>query len=101
MESRKMVLKNLFAGQRGRNMHREKTYGHEKGGGESEMCGKSNSETCINICKIDSKMEFAVWFRKLTQRLCINLAGWNGEGDRGRFKREGIDVYLWLNHVEA
>ena len=46
-------------------------------------------------------MEFALWFRKLTQGLCINLAGWNGEGDRGRFKREGIDVYLWLIHVEA
>ena len=28
-------------------------------------------------------MEFAVWFRKLTQRLCINVAGWNGEGDGG------------------
>ena len=34
-------------------------------------------------------------------RLCINLEGWDGEGDGGRFKREGIYVYLWLIHVEA
>ena len=24
-----------------------------------------------------------------------------GEGDGGRFKREGIYVYLWLIHVEV
>ena len=28
MESRKMVLKNLFTGQQWRNRHREQTYGH-------------------------------------------------------------------------
>ena len=33
-----MVLKNLFAGQQWRNIHREKTYGHEERGGEGEMC---------------------------------------------------------------
>ena len=92
-----MVLKNLFAGQQGRNIHRENAYGHEERGGEVEMCAKSNNETCINICKIDSKMEFAVWFRKLTQGLCINLAEWDGEVDRGRFNGEGI----WLIHVEV
>ena len=31
MESRKMVLKNLFAGQHGRNGHREQTYEHGRG----------------------------------------------------------------------
>ena len=34
MESRKMVLKNLFTGQQGRNRHREQTYGH----GERVTC---------------------------------------------------------------
>ena len=33
-ESRKMVRKNLFTGQRWRNRHREQTYGHEERGGE-------------------------------------------------------------------
>ena len=52
MESRKMVLKNLFTGQQWRNTHREQTYGHGERGGEGEMYGKSNMETYITICKI-------------------------------------------------
>ena len=35
------------------------------------MYGKSNMETYIAICKIDTQREFAVWLRKLKQRLCI------------------------------
>ena len=37
MESRKMVLKNLFTGQQWRNRHREQTYGHGEEGGEGKM----------------------------------------------------------------
>ena len=69
MESRKMVLKNLFTGQQWRNRHREETYGHRERGGEGEMCEKSNMETYITICKIESQWEFATWLRKLKQRL--------------------------------
>ena len=65
------------------------------------MYGKSNMETYITICKIDSQWEFAVWLRKFKQGLCINLEEWEGEGDGGSFKREGIYVYLWLIHVEV
>ena len=50
-----MVLKNLFTGQQWRNRHREQTYGYGERGGEGEMCGKSNMETSITICKIDSQ----------------------------------------------
>ena len=90
-----MVLKNLFAGQYWRNRHREWTYGHGERGGEGEMYGKSNMETYITVCKIDSQWEFAVWFRKLKQRLCINLEGWNGEGD-GREVQKG-EIYVTYN----
>ena len=45
------------------------------------MYEMSNMETYITTCKIDSQREFAVWLRKLKQGLCINLEGWNGEGD--------------------
>ena len=62
------------------------------------MYRKSNMETYITICKIDSQWEFAVWLRKLKQGLCINLEGWKTGGS---FKREGIDVDLWLFHVEV
>ena len=45
------------------------------------MYGKSNMETYITIYKTDSQWEIAVWLSKLNQRLCINLEGWDGEGD--------------------
>ena len=101
MESRKMVLKNLFTGQHWRNRHREWTYGPGERGGGGEMYGESNMETYITICKIDSQEECAVKLRKLKQGLCINLEGWDAEGDGGRVKREGIYVYLWLIHVKV
>ena len=69
-------------------------------GGEGEMYGKSNMETYITICKIDSQQELTVWLRKLKQGLCINLEGWDGEGD-GREVQKGMYVYLWLIHVEV
>ena len=60
------------------------------------MYGKSNMETYITMCKIDSQWEFAVWLRKLKQGLCTNLEGWDGEGDGREVQREGIYVYPWL-----
>ena len=64
------------------------------------MYGKSNMETYITVCKIDSQREFAVYLRKLKQELCINLEGWDGDGDGKEVREEGIYVYLWLIHVE-
>ena len=57
------------------------------------MYGKSNMETYITICKIDSQQEVAVWLRKLEQGLCINLEGWDGEGVR-REVQEGGDICI-------
>ena len=53
------------------------------------MHGKSNMETYITICKIDSPREFAVWLRKLRQGLSINLEGWDGERDEREFQKGG------------
>ena len=64
-----------------------------RGGGEGEMYGESNMETHITLCKIDSQQEFAVWLRKVKQRLCVNLEGWDGEGD-GREVQKGGDVCI-------
>ena len=93
MEFRKMVLKNLFTGQQWRNRHREQTYGHGERGGEGEIYGKSNMETYITICKIDSQWEFVVWLRKLKQGLCINLEGWDGKRN-GREVQKGGDICI-------
>ena len=57
------------------------------------MYGKNNVETYITIFKIDSQWEFAVQLRKLKQRLCINLEGWDGEGD-GREVQKGGDICI-------
>jgi len=53
------------------------------------MYGKSNMETYITICKIDSHWEFALWLRKLTQGVCIYLEGGDGAGDGREFQKEG------------
>ena len=55
------------------------------------MYGKSNMETCITMCKIDSQLEFVVWLKKFKQGLCINLEGWDQVGD-GREIQEGGDI---------
>ena len=78
MESRKMVLKNSFTGQQWRNRHIEQTYGHREKRGEGDIYRKSNMETYITICKIDSQWEFVVCLRELKQGLCINLQGQDG-----------------------
>ena len=66
-------------------------------GGEGEMYGKSNTETYITICKIDSQWKFV----QETQTGGINLEGWDEERDGREVQREGIYVYLWLIHVEV
>ena len=52
-----------------------------------EMYGKSNMETYITICKIDSQREFAVWHRKLKRGYQPRRVGWGGSwegGSKGR-----------------
>ena len=61
MESKKIVLMKLFAGQQKRRRHREQTHGHGAGIGRRGWdVGESNMETYITICKIESQWEFAV-----------------------------------------
>ena len=56
------------------------------------MYGKSNMETYIIVCKIDSQLEFGVWL-KLKQGLCINLEGWDGEEDGREVQKGG---FIWI-----
>ena len=53
------------------------------------MYGKSNMETYITTCTIDSQWEFDIWLRKLKQELCIKLEGWDGVGDRREVQKGG------------
>ena len=49
MESRNMVLMNLFARQQWRNRHREPTYGHGKREGEGGINAENSMETLIHL----------------------------------------------------
>ena len=57
------------------------------------MYGKSNMETYITICKIDRQQEFTVSGNSNRGSVSIQRGemGWEMGG---RFKREGIYVYL-------
>ena len=57
------------------------------------MYGKSNMETYITICKIDSQGEFAVWLSNFKQGLFVNLEGWYEEGG-GREVQKGGDICI-------
>ena len=57
------------------------------------MNGKSNMETYITICRVDSQQEFAMCLRELKQGLCINLEGWNEERE-GREVQEGENICI-------
>ena len=57
------------------------------------MCGKSNMETYITICKIDSQWEFAVWLRKLKQGALYQPRRVDGEGEE-REVQKGGDIYI-------
>ena len=59
MESRKMVLMNLFVGQQWKRIHREQTldtWGKERVGQMERVAWKN----VHYICKMDSQWEFAV-----------------------------------------
>ena len=74
-------------------------FGHGERVRERERYEKSNMETYITICKIDSQREFAVWVGKLKQG--STQKGGKGKEMGGKFKREEIYVYLWLIHGEV
>ena len=96
-----MVLKNLFAGQQWRIRHTQQTYGHGERD-EGKIYGESNTETYITICKTDSQWGFAVHLREFKQGFCINLEGWDGQGDRREVQKGGdICIPIWLIHVDV
>ena len=86
-----MVLKSLFTGQLWRNRHREQTYGHGERGEEGEMYGKSNMETYITICKVDSQQGLLYGLGNSNRGSVSNL--WDGAGD-WREVQKGGDICI-------
>ena len=90
-----MVLKKLFTALQWRNNHRDRLMDMGKGEERVRCMERNNMEAYIIIYKIDSQWEFPIWLRKLKQGLCINLEGWDGEGDR-REVQKGRDICIPL-----
>ena len=93
MESRRMVLKNLFTGQHWRNRHREQTYGHGERGGEGEMYGKSNMETYITICKIVNRNLLLAQETQTGALYQPREVGWGGRWEGGSKGRGHMYTY--------
>ena len=64
------------------------------------MCGESNMETYITICKIASGNVLYVSGNSNRGSVSTERRG-IGRELGGRFKREGIYVYVGLIHVEV
>ena len=77
----------------------ENRHGHGERGGEGEMHAESNMETYITVCKIDSQGNLLCDSRN--RGSVTTSRNWVGREMGGRFKREGLSVYLWLTHVEV
>ena len=93
-----MLWKNLFTGQQWRNGHREQTYG-DMGRGEERV-------RCVERVTWKLTLPYVKW--RANRNLLYGSGNSNralyqprGLGWGGRFKREGIYVYLWLSHVEV
>ena len=65
------------------------------------MYGESNMDTYTTICKIDSPQEIAVRLKNSNRGSVSTSRGEMGREKGGKFKREGLYVYLWLIHVEV
>ena len=61
-------------------------------GGEVEVYRESNMETYFTICKIVNR-NLLYGSGNSKQGLCINLEGWDGEGD-GREVQKGGDICI-------
>ena len=64
------------------------------------MCGESNMETYFTICKIANGNLLYVSGNSNRGSVSTLRRGMGRELG-GRFKREGIYVYMWLIHVEV
>ena len=65
------------------------------------MSGKSDMETYITMCKIDSHGNLLHDSGNSNKGSVSTSRGGVGRRMEGRFRREGIYVYLCLIHVEV
>ena len=101
MESRVIVLKNLFTGQQWRNRHREKINEHGEGEERMRCMERVMWKLTLPYVKSIASRNLLYGSGNSNRGSVINLEEWMGRNLGGRFKREGIYVYLWLIYVEV
>ena len=79
----------LFTGQQWRNKDGKQTKGHGEMGEERGRCMERVAWKLTLPYVKQIANGIAVWLRKLKQGLCINLEGWDGEGDGREFQKGG------------
>ena len=110
MESRKLVLMVLLAGQTRRHRHKGQTCGHSGGrrGPDGIIWESSLRNIYITICNVDIPWEFGVWLKHLEvigrePKALSSVITWRGGMGKevgGEFKREGTYVQAWPIHVD-
>ena len=86
MESRKMVLMNLFAEKEWRCRYREQSCRHSGRRKEWDKWRKQHQHMYTSMCKTGSWLEAAIEHRKPSLALCDDLERWDTEreGDSRR-----------------
>ena len=95
MESRKMILMNLFAGQEWRHRHREQTL-DTAGEGEGGTNWESSTETYALPCVkwiANGNFLYNTWWLPV---VCDILEEWEGVGVGERLRRGCMYTYDWL-----
>ena len=95
IQSRKMVLMTLFAGQQWRYRHREKTCVHKEGRRGWDELRKWHWSTRITICKADSQWELAEWHSKLKPSALWQPRGVGWGGRWGGVSRGSGHMYTY------
>ena len=95
-----MVLMNLFVGQQFRCRQRKQSCGHS--GGKREGGTNTSTDTYTLPCiKQVASGNLLCDTGSSTQCSVITQKGGMGWEMRGRFKKEGTYVYLWLIHIDV
>ena len=93
-----MVLKNLFTGQREKDTENRLM---DLGRREERVRCTERVTWKLTICEIDGQREFAVWLWKLKQGLCINLDGWDGEGEGGVNRGQHGNIHIAVRETDS
>ena len=98
MESKKMVMRNLSAGQQWRCRHREETCGHNRGWRGGTNWESSVETYTLPYVTLDSQWKFAIWHKELKSYTLWQPrgVGWSGRWEEGSRREGHMYTYGWF-----